>query len=442
MSAARSTTLGEGSARALYALVGQAVHGAVAAVAKLRGRAGASTWLDERLGRYASGDGAAGNRASIWVHAASVGEVRAVEALVARLRDRFGASLRIVVTCQTATGRALAARIGADEVRFAPLDSERAVSRALGHFAPALFILVETEIWPRLLGALARASVPSAMVSARVSARSFARYRLARGLFAPQLAALARVCARDAESADRLVALGARADATTVCGDLKLDALDAETVGTTPAALPPTHGPRQLLAISTHSGEEAVVLDAFARIRSRQDDVCLVLAPRHPERRAEVLALVEPRFRSALWSSGSGRGGTPWDVLVLDTTGELRGFLKTATAGFVGGSLVPIGGHNLAEPAAFRVPVATGPQLANVEHQVELLRRNGSLIVVRDANELARAWSRWLDDPAAARQAGDAAHEAIAAGVGALERTLAALEPCLARLERHTAELR
>jgi 3-deoxy-D-manno-octulosonic-acid transferase len=129
------------SAHALYALIGGAAHVAVATAAALRG---SSTWLDERLGRYASRSGEADGRPSIWVHAASVGEVRAVEALVRRLEARLGSEHRIVLTCQTATGRDLASRAGVDEARFAPLDSERAVARALAHFKPALFVLVET----------------------------------------------------------------------------------------------------------------------------------------------------------------------------------------------------------------------------------------------------------------------------------------------------------
>lgn len=443
MSEANGGALVESSARALYGVIGGAAHAAVAIAAALRGHARAEASLDERLGLYPPTDGGAQTRESIWVHAASVGELRAVEALLARIKARVGEAQRIVLTCQTATGRALASTFGADEVRFAPLDSERAVTRALRRFQPALFVLVETEVWPRLLAALARASVPATMVSARVSARSFARYRLARGLFAPPLATLARVCARDEESAERLVHLGARAEVTSVCGDLKLDALDDAIVAETPAALDTrAEGRRQLLAISTHAGEDEVVLDAFARLGPTRPGVRLVLAPRHPDRCTDVVALAERSFRTVRWSSQPPPDDASWEVLVVDTTGELRRFMKTASAGFVGGSLVPVGGHNLAEPAAFGVPVATGPLLGNVTHQAEALERAGALVVVRDAVELARIWSQWLDDAGEARRVATAAHTAFASSRGALARTLAALEPLLARLETRRPELR
>jgi len=364
-----------------------------------------------------------------------------VEPLVSAMRSRFGDGARVVLTCQTATGRALGLGLAFDEVRFAPIDSARAVARAIRHFRPNLFLVAETEIWPELLTALARAAVPSAIVSARVSARSFSRYRHARSLFGPPLATLARVCARDTESAERFVALGARPEVTTVCGDLKLDALDDAIVRTTPSTLAaPGNGPRHLLAISTHAGEEATVLEAFARLRASHAPLRLVLAPRHPERRAEVQALAGALCRTILWSSRRANDESDWEVLVVDTTGELRGFLKGASAAFVGGSLVAVGGHNLAEPAAFRVPVATGPRLENVAHQAELLDRAGALVVVHDAEELAAAWARWLDDPTAARHAADAAYAAFAASRGALARTVAAIEPSLAQVA-HLAQL-
>jgi 3-deoxy-D-manno-octulosonic-acid transferase len=387
--------------------------------------------MAERVGRYGASPSLEPAAMVVWAHAASVGEVRAVEPLLAALRaSRPG--LRVVVTCQTANGRALARAIGADEARFAPLDSAIAVRRAIAHFRPNLFLLVETEIWPRLLAELARTGVPAAMVSARVSARSYERYRVAKRLFASPLATLALVCARDEDSAARLVSLGTRAAVTSVCGDLKLDAIDEGIVQATPPALgSSSDGPRYVIAISTHEGEEEVVVDAFVRVRVTRPNLRLVLAPRHPERRDAVRSLVGRSLRTKLWSSSVGDVGTDWDVLIVDTTGELRGFIRSATCGFVGGSLVPVGGHNLAEPAAFRLPVAVGPGLDNVTHHAELLRSHAALTIVHDANELALQWERWLDEPLAAKRTGDAAHEAFRASGGALGRVLAGIEPLL-----------
>jgi 3-deoxy-D-manno-octulosonic-acid transferase len=394
--------------------------------------------MGERVGRYGASPIREPGAIVVWAHAASVGEVRAVEPLLAALRASRPGS-RLVVTCQTANGRALARSIGADEARFAPLDSGSAVRRAIAHFRPDLFLLVETEIWPRLLTELATSRVPAAMVSARVSARSYERYRRAQRLFAAPLATLASVCARDEESAARLVSLGAPAAATSVCGDLKLDAIDDAIVDATEPALGASPKQRTVIAISTHEGEEEIVVDAFVRVRAMRPDLRLVLAPRHPERRDAVRALVERSLKAKLWSSSEGDVGSDWDVLIVDTTGELRGFMRAATCGFVGGSLVPVGGHNLAEPAAFRLPVAVGPRLENVTHHAELLRAHQALAIVHDAAELSRQWEQWLDDPIEAKRSAEAAHEAFRRSRGALTRTLAAIVPLL---ERRAAAIR
>jgi 3-deoxy-D-manno-octulosonic-acid transferase len=219
---------------------------------------------------------------------------------------------------------------------------------------------------------------------------------------------------------------------------LKLDAIDDAIVrGTRPVLGASSKGHRYVIAISTHEGEEAVMIDAFLRVRETRPDLRLVLAPRHPERREAVLALVAQKLKTQLWSSCSGDAGTAWEALIVDTTGELRGFIRSAACGFIGGSLVPIGGHNLAEPAAFRLPVAVGPRLENVAHQAELLRGRDALTIVHDATGLAREWQRWLDDPVAARRNGEAAYEAFRESRGALDRTLAEIEPLLDR--RNTA---
>ncbi len=428
------TSIGAHPVQVAYAALTAVAH-AVAAASRIVPRLNASLrdQLADRVGRYEPSASPAPGGIVVWAHAASVGEVRAVEPLVAALRA-LRPGLRLVVTCQTATGRTLARSIGADEARFAPLDSSIAVRRAIAYFRPDLFLLVETEIWPNLLAALAVAGVPAAMVSACVSARSFERYRRARRLFAAPLATLARVCARDEDSSARLVSLGARAEATSVCGDLKLDAIDDAIVrATRPAFGASSNSHRYVIAISTHEGEEAVVVDAFLRVREIRPDLRLVLAPRHPDRREAVLALVEQKLKAQLWSSSDGDAGTRWDALVVDTTGELRGFIRAAACGFVGGSLVPIGGHNLAEPAAFRLPVAVGPHLENVAHQAEVLRSREALTIVQDAAGLARQWRAWLDDPVAAKRNGDAAHDAFRESRGALARTLAEIEPLLDR---------
>jgi len=416
-----------------YDCLGLLAAGACAAAAAI-GRITGTEWslgLRERLGRYdGRGPTAPSRGAGIWLHAASVGEVRAAEPLLAALRARLP-DARCVITCQTPTGLALAAGIGVDEVRYLPIDCRFAVRRALARFRPSLFVFVEAEIWPRLLLELASARVPAAMLGARISERSFRRYHRVDALFVPVLSTLALVCARDEASLRRLLDLGAPRARSGVVGDLKLDALDAAAVAATPDALADRErGTTVLFAVSTHEGEEEVVLDAFSRVRKKHAGAVLVLAPRHPQRAVRVATMAERCGRVSRWSRDRSARG--WDVLVVDTTGEARTFFPSAACAFVGGSLVSVGGHNLVEPAAFGVPFAVGPRLESVKHQAELFASAGTLAVVEGAEGLARVWSDWLSDVNSAERIGCAARSALDAHRGTLARTMHALEPVLA----------
>jgi 3-deoxy-D-manno-octulosonic-acid transferase len=376
----------------------------------------------ERLGRWDDFNSNGSNLPVMWLHAASVGEVALAAAIVRRLRERVS-GVRVLLTCNTPTGRAEALRAGVDEVRYLPVDFGPVVRRAVDIARPTVFAFVETEIWPTLLGEFAARSVPAAMFNARVSSRSFPRYRRIRPLVCGALESLVRVCARDRASADRLLFLGARFEATRVVGDVKLDAIDPSDVEATDALLDGRTGGRAvLLAISTHPGEEEMVLEAFGRLRDAGLSAALVLAPRHPERADAVSDLAASDWRVRRWSEGPPEGD--WDVLVVDTTGDVRGFAKTAAAAFVGGSFVPVGGHNLFEPAAFGVPVAAGGHLDEVADQAETLTAAGCLEVVADAPALATVWRRWLESPEHARDVGAACRRTVEAHGGALARAV------------------
>lgn len=412
--------------RGAYAAIGLAAVVVFAALGVVRRWRGSARWQDaaERLGRVAKPRWPEGSPV-VWLHAASVGEVGAAATLLEPLRQRLPGS-RVLLTCQTATGRATAQQSGFDAVRYFPVDCRMAVDRVLDAFRPRVFLSVETEIWPRLLLELERRGIPAAMVSARVSPRSFRRYRALRALFAAPLASLARVCARDEESLSRLIELGVAAERAAVCGDLKLDR--ASPSG---ARADLGWGGRLLAAISTHDGEDSIVLDAFAEVRRVHPDVRLALAPRHPQRFPDVTALASDRWRTKRWSELDDEEGGDWDVLIIDTLGEAAAVLANAACAFVGGSFVAIGGHNLAEPAELAVPTATGPHLENIPHQRGVLSRAGALHVVADAAGLASCWLLWLGDTAAARDAGERARSAFAAERGAVARTLSMLSPVL-----------
>lgn len=360
-----------------------------------------------------------------WLHAASVGEVQLARPLLARLAESRP-DLPMLLTCNTATGLQLAGKSSATSARFFPFDAPPVMMRVLDALKPSLFVFVETEIWPCLLNELAHRQVPSAMVNARVSEESFPRYRRVRWLVGPALAGVNAVLARDRESADRLGALGAVG--VTVVGDLKHDGLTPAEVAATPDLLASSEGSLPVLvAASTREGEEELLLSAFEGLRGRAR---LVMAPRHPERAAEVEGLLVRRgLRYKLL--GEGDTGGDWEVLVIDTVGKLRGFFAAARAVFVGGSLVDKGGHNLLEPAAYATAVCAGTHLDNVQHQSTALLAGDAIVLVADAEALAAVWTGWVDDENKAARAGEAARDVVRSSGGALDATMAVLEGLL-----------
>ncbi len=374
-------------------------------------------------------------RPAIWVHGASVGEITALAPIVRSVRREWP-SHRLVVSTLTLGGRtAAAARLPeADAVVLFPLDVPSSVRRALGAVAPRLVLFSETEIWPNFLGALAARGVPAIMVSGRMSERAFVRYRRWRALFAPALASVRFFCVQSLESARRLVALGAPASRVVVTGSLKTSTADgASRQGLSLTALGVGAAP-VLVAASTHPGEETVVLDAFARVRRVAADARLVLAPRRPERFDEVAALLRSRGIAFVRRS---EGAGPWPatapILLLDTLGELASLYAGALAAFVGGTLAPVGGHNVLEPAAAGVAVTFGPHTENARDAAARLLGAEGACRVGDGEALAAVLEEWFASPATARAAGERAREAVVAGDGAVAVTMAVIRGTLAR---------
>jgi 3-deoxy-D-manno-octulosonic-acid transferase len=306
------------------------------------------------------------------------------------------------------------------------------VAAALRRASPALLAFVETELWPSwILGARER-GVPCAIVSGRISDRSFPRYRSAGALVRPVLGALAAVGARSAADAERFVALGVPERRVEVTGDLKLDP-PAEL-----PALPPELGVvlgevPLVVAGSTHEGEEEAALEALAAARGAGLEAALALAPRHPQRFEVVARLVLARGLPLRRRSRLGPGAlAPGEVLLLDGIGELAGLYGTAAVAFVGGSLAPRGGHNLVEPALARRAPLFGPHTENSREVAELLLATGGARRVADARELAAAVLEGLRDPAAAAARGERAAAALAPHRGATERSVALLARVLA----------
>jgi 3-deoxy-D-manno-octulosonic-acid transferase len=384
--------------------------------------------LRDRLGFVTAEQRAIGAGApAFWVHAASVGELMAVRPLVAQLRTRFPGRSCIVSTL-TRTGLALAQQMREAHVaRLLPLDAPGVVASVLHDVRLEAFLFTETEIWPTWLVALGEAGVPTFMVSGRVSERTVARGRWLRPLYRAALAPVT-CCMQSEEDAARVTALGAERVRVHVAGSLKFDAA--------PSATPPDverlgmlldeGGRRAIVAGSTHDGEETALLDAYDRVVRGHRDVVLLLAPRHPERLDAVAALVTARGL-ALVKYGALVAGTTAlpagpTVILLDVVGPLAHCYGVGRIAFVGGSLVPVGGHNVLEPARLARPIVVGPHTGNARDVVERLLAARGAARVDSTDALAWMLDHLLANPDQATAMGQRAQAIVRTGQGAVDR--------------------
>lgn len=382
-----------------------------------------------RGGAARFGFGAPRVAGGIWVHAVSVGEVQAAAVLIEALRAR-APGLEVTLTCATPTGRARGrAVLPGLEVRYAPYDLPGCVRRCLARLQPRLLLVMETELWPNLLREAWRRGVPTLVASARISPRTTRFYQRMPGLLRATLAANVWVGAQSAADAARYVALGVDATRTSVVGNIKFDRTIAEEIPARGAVLRALYAPGRPVwtAGSTHAGEEAIVLAAHRLLRVRAPQALLVLAPRHPARfEAVATAIAAQRFhyRRRSQRTRDAEGSPVCEVLLLDTLGELPEFYAAADLAFVGGSLVPVGGHNLLEPAALGLPILSGPALFNAPDVAQALERAGALRIVTDATGLAAAAVELLDSAPERSRMGAAGRAVIEANRGARERLL------------------
>ncbi|MFM9270361.1 lipid IV(A) 3-deoxy-D-manno-octulosonic acid transferase [Halomonas elongata] len=378
----------------------------------------------------------------LWLHCASVGEVQAAQPLIEALRKRYPQH-RLVITTMTATGaeRAVAlAEADWDEAGgevshyFLPLDFPCAARRFVARLRPRLAIFFETELWPNLLASCARRGVPVAVVNGRLSARSFRTYRRLRRLMQEALSHVDWLGAKSRQDAERFAALGMAEDATSVTGSLKFDIALNDDAFKVSERLHTLLGGRPVwVAGSTHPGEDEALLMAHARVREIRPEALLILVPRHPRRFEAVAELCAARGLACARRSKGEAPGAETAVYLGDTMGELRALYGAADLAFVGGSLVPVGGHNLLEPAAMGVPVLTGPELANFEDVAETLREHQALVEVADGETLAAALLRLFDEPAERQRLAEVGRTVVEANRGALARTLDGLETLLSR---------
>ncbi len=365
---------------------------------------------------------------AVWVHAASVGELNAIMPLVQRLA-RLG--LGVVVTTVTATSARIAERrLPSNAVhQFAPFDTPAYVTRFLDHWQPELFVTVESEIWPTTLHQLEKRNIPAILANARISERSWKRWQHL-GTACQMVFGKIRLCLAQTDAdADRYRQLGALR--VVMVGNLKFDAPANEAPEDDYIALQEALGGRPMfLAASTHPGEEdGVLFDAAERLIQRVPRILITIAPRHPERSAELVRAAEARgFRVAVRSKGE-LPGPQTTLYIADTLGELGTLYRCSAVAFVGGSFVPRGGHNPIEAALVRTPVITGPHIANFEDIYRALQAARGVSIVADAHSLVETVTRLIGTKLQRDSQVQAASDVVARLSGGLERTMTALRP-------------
>ena len=367
----------------------------------------------------------------IWVHAVSVGESIAAAPMIRALRQRYP-DLPITVTCMTPTGSERVRALFGDQVAhcYLPYDLPWAAARFLRRLRPRLAVIMETELWPNHIHQCARRGIPVALANARLSERSARGYARFARLTAPMLAELALIAVQSEVEAQRFRQLGARAKCVEVTGSIKFDlSIDPALIERAAAlreAWQATARPLWIAA-STHAGEDEVLLAAHRQLLGRRPDALLILVPRHPERFGAVFELCRQSGFGSVRRSTGELPGAETSVLVGDTMGELLFLYALADLAFVGGSLVPNGGHNLLEPAALGKPVLSGPHLFNFLDIAAQLREAGALVEVADGDALAERLDGLFADPARAWSMADAGLRVMRANEGALGRLLAGL---------------
>ena len=372
-------------------------------------------------------------RPLVWLHGASVGELAAVVPLIERIAKR---GIGVLVTSGTVTSSELAdQRLPRGVIhQFVPLDVPRFVRRFLDHWRPDLALFVEAELWPNMIIEASARRVPMILVNGRLSENSFRRWNYLRGSIVDLLRRFDLCLAGTQADAERLSALGAPHVITA--GNLKLDVPAPPADPDKLAALRNAAAGRPLIAAaSTHAGEESVVIDAHLRLRAQFPGLLTLIAPRHPERGPGVAELAKVAGLKAALRSRGALPDAATDIYVADTLGELGLIYRLAPVVFIGGSLVRRGGQNPIEPAKLGAAILHGPHVGNFVEIYSALDQARAAQPVNDAGQLAAALAAWLRDPAGRERAANAARAAVEELSGALERTLAALEPYLMQLQ-------
>ena len=379
----------------------------------------------------------------IWVHAVSVGEVQAAVPLVQSLLDEYPEQ-QLVVTTVTPTGAARVNALFGDAVEhcYIPFEFPHAIRGFFTSIRPKAAMIMETEIWPNLYRGCGIRGIPLILVSARISPRSIPGYRRLLPLIRETLSHGIVIAAQTQADADRFLELGANPERTRVTGNIKFDVKpDPEIERQGGLLRSAVLGQRPVwVAASTHEGEEVMVLQAHRKLLESHPDLLLVLIPRHPERFASVLELVQKQAFNVVSRTAKQPCEVGTEVFLVDTMGEVPLFFAACDVAFVGGSLVPIGGHNLLEPAAQGAPIVTGPHLFNTQEIAEKFVELGACRIVENSDGLAPAIRTLIENPGEARTMGDNGRAVLEQNRGALQRLLVLLKPLLIGEESRNAK--
>ncbi|MEW6599373.1 MAG: 3-deoxy-D-manno-octulosonic acid transferase [Nitrospirota bacterium] len=378
-----------------------------------------SAFIRERLGLAKYG------KTHIWVHAVSVGETLACVPFLKKLRKEIPDRM-IVFSTTTYTGQKIAREKfpEADRIFYMPLDSVFCIKRVVNSLKPDIFLTVETELWPSLFRCLKDAGSRIVVLNGRISQDSFRGYSRIKFLMAEMLSCVDFFYMQDKGDAERIMALGADKHKVGVMGNFKFDIDFNEAL---PLNWMNGISGKVLLAASTHEGEEEMVLKAFDMVRKEFKGIKLILAPRHPERFAETAALIEKQGHSYIRRSAiNGKefaGQNEADIILLDTLGELSRVFARASIAFIGGSLVPKGGHNVMEPAYWSKPIIFGPHMENFPIAAEFLRRSAAM-QVSDAREIAETVITLIRDNRKAAELGRNARSIVDRNTGAVNKAV------------------
>lgn len=370
----------------------------------------------------------------IWIHAVSVGEVQAAAPLIRQVSRRFP-DRQILITTVTPTGAAHVRTLFGDSVAhsYIPFELPPAVNQFFDKVNPELALIMETEIWPNLYRGCGVRDIPLILVSARISPNSLNGYRRVLPLFKETLSHGIIIAAQSKADAERFRELGASTVRTWVIGNIKFDVELDESLAEDGLALRANmFGERPIwVAASTHDEEEEQVLAAHALLKAKFPDLLMVVVPRHPERFSEVRKLIEQQGFTHASRTRDQRCDASTEVFLVDTMGELPLFYAASDIAFVGGSLVPVGGHNMLEPAALGLPVISGPNVFNAQEIADMFIDKGACKIVQDATELAAAVEALVADPAAAKAMGERGRNIVESNRGSLAKLLSLLEPLI-----------